>query len=69
MLGSPANVTYKIQYKCPDFNFSKAFYKLSNQNIPMAEILSELKKRRHGILAFNINEGSWGDLLYVEKSD
>ncbi len=44
MLGSPANVTYKIQYKCPDFNFSKAFYKLSNQNIPMAEILSELKK-------------------------
>ena len=44
MLGSPANVTYKIQYKYTNFNFSKAFYKLSNQNIPMAEILSELKK-------------------------
>ena len=45
MLGSPANVRYKIQYKYPDFNFPKAFYKLSNQNIPMEEILSELKKK------------------------
>ena len=44
MLGSPANVTYKIQYKYTNFNFSKAFYELSNQNIPMAEILSEFKK-------------------------
>ena len=44
MLGSPANVTYEIQYKYSDFNFSKAFYKSSNQNIPMVEILSELKK-------------------------
>ena len=52
------NVTYKIQYKYPNCNFSKVFYRISNQNIPMAEILSELKKRRRRILAFNINEGS-----------
>ena len=38
------NVTYKIQYKYPNCNFSKVFYRKSNQNIPMAEILSELKK-------------------------
>ena len=48
MLGSPANVTYKIQYKYTNFNFSKAFYKLSNRNIPMAEILSELQKSDAG---------------------
>ena len=38
------NVTYTIQYKYPECNFSKVFYRISNQNIPMAEILSELKK-------------------------
>ena len=42
------NVTYKIQYKYPDGNFSKAFYRMSKQNIPMAEILSELKKGNAG---------------------
>ena len=63
------NVTYKIQYKYPDCNFSKVFYRISNQNIPMAEILSELKKRRRRILAFNINEGSWGGGFTVVTFD
>ena len=38
------NVTYKIQYKYPNCNFSKILYRILKQNIPMAKILSELKK-------------------------
>ena len=37
-------MTYKIKYKYPDCNFSNVFYRISNRNIPMAEIVSELKK-------------------------
>ena len=42
------NVTYKIQCKYPNCNFSKVFYRKSNQNILMAEILSALKKGNAG---------------------
>ena len=42
------NVTHKIQCKYLDLDFSKVFYGTSKQKVPMAKILSELKKGNTG---------------------